>query len=346
MQANTLAVIVVTIDRPDCVRRCLEHLRKQNRPLDEIVVVDGAESESAKPVVDEFDGVLWVKNPNGFGRMTGSRNLGLLHTTSEFVAFLDDDAYAEPQWSEALLAAYDASDIGAVGGRALNDGRGESSPAERIGRIYKDGTITGGFGSDSEMPLDVDHVIGCNMSFRSSVLAELGGFNEFYPGFCCTYEEADLCMRIKRAGYRIRFAPHAVVNHVPAPRRVGRRFDARYVFGVTRNHCTLVIRNWGYWSGAAWLIPTLSVWRMGRVLAVKFAKETAKLGLKLGAVIGGALTGVVGGLIQRVRQGDDLVRRDGVGRQITEQLRSGVSKSEAADVDAEPSAEVSVVSAR
>src|SRR5580698_8034533 len=142
----TVSVIVVTLNRPDCVRRCLNCLLEQQPRPDQIIVVDASADDLTRTATAEFPGVLYLHNDNGFGRMTASRNIGLKRATGEMIAFVDDDAFARPLWLANLLAAYEQQNVGAVGGRACNGMAGEESAGVgEIGQIKSNGTLTGNF---------------------------------------------------------------------------------------------------------------------------------------------------------------------------------------------------------
>jgi GT2 family glycosyltransferase len=326
-----VTLIIVTLGRPLAVERCLKQLHEQVEPIHQIIVVDGDDNEEARPVVARYPDVLYVRNPNGFGRMTGSRNLGLLHATGDIIAYIDDDAYAHPEYGREIAAPYADPTVGAVGGRALNGVLGEESRGvDRVGRFSSFGDVEGYFGADTGKMIEVDHLIGCNMSFRAEILGELGGFHEFYPGFTSTYEEADLCMRIKKLGYRIMFNPKAVVDHEGAPRRVGKRFDAPYLFRVTRNHATMMVRN----NGLVHPLPWKFLAMMMGTQVVKLGRKVAGEGLRWGSSFAGLWVGFVGGIYQFAKQGRELRRRDQMGRDITARL--GRLKGKKAVVPAVP----------
>lgn len=92
------SVIVVTLNRPDCVQRCLECLAAQILLPDQVIVVDASPDARTRLVVDKFDDVLYVRNDNGAGNISLARNMGLLRATGDIIVFLDDDAYAHPEW--------------------------------------------------------------------------------------------------------------------------------------------------------------------------------------------------------------------------------------------------------
>ena len=114
----SVTVIIVTLNRPDCVRRCLECLESQVPRIDQIMVVDASPDDRTRVVTAEFDRVTYLRNDNGSGRMTASRNIGLTRASGEVIVFVDDDAFVHEGWLAALLAVYaEHSDAGAVGGR-------------------------------------------------------------------------------------------------------------------------------------------------------------------------------------------------------------------------------------
>jgi GT2 family glycosyltransferase len=244
--STSASIVVITFERPDHVARCLEHLEKQRTPPVQVIVIDSSVSADTERLVHErFPSVTYVGTPAGRGAMATARNIGFERATGDVVAFVDDDAYAEPDWLTHLLAPYDDPDIGAVGGRQIRRQPGELTEGiETIGRLLPDGTITGNFAADPGRIVSVDHLLGANMSFRRRVLEEIGGIRDGYFG-TCVREESDLCLRVARAGYRLVYVPDAVVEHVAAPYAKGRRFDFRYNYWAQKNHLILLVRNFG-----------------------------------------------------------------------------------------------------
>ena len=270
MTART-SVIVITLNRPDYVRKCLQCLEMQEPHPDQIIVVDSSKDDVTTAVVAEFPDVLYLRNENGFGRMTTSRNIALKQCIGEIIAFVDDDAFAHAGWLAALLATYTAPEIGAVGGRALNDVPGEATRGvDKIGKLTAFGALEGNFGADPGKILSVDHIIGCNMSFRREVLARLGGFREDFPGISGVCEDSDMSLRVRKLGYTILFNPEAVVDHIAAPQAIGKRFDPRYSYNGHRNRMVMLISNFGIFSPIVAGCILDSLWRrtysLGRFL--------------------------------------------------------------------------------
>lgn len=239
------SVIVATYSRPQHVRTCLHHLALQSLAPKEIVVVDASPDPGTRNVVAEFKSVLYLRNDRGAGHTATSRAIGVAATTGDVVVFLDDDAYAAPSWLAELLVRYLDPTVAAVGGRALNGQPGEATEGvSEIGLLLPSGKLTGFFAADPGRDVDVDHMLGANMSLRRAVLDQLGGIHDHYPGTCLR-EETDIALRARRAGYRIVYTPSAVVEHVAGPYARGRRFDTRYHYYAARNHLVLLAETLG-----------------------------------------------------------------------------------------------------
>lgn len=231
-----VSVVVATYERADALRRCLEHLQRLDDEPTEILVVDASPTSATRKVVDDFDGVGYVRNDKGLGTLPQSRRIGFEQTSGLVVAYVDDDAYVEPQWLAELAAAYDDG-VGGVVGRARRGTPGEeSAPADQVGRLFPDGRCTGNFAADIGKIIEVDHMIGCNMSVRRSALEAVGGPPDWDGGRTGQREDLFISLLITQQGWRIRYAPAADLYHEGAPTPKGERFDFRYRYEGARNH--------------------------------------------------------------------------------------------------------------
>ncbi|GAA3930556.1 glycosyltransferase family 2 protein [Microbacterium soli] len=294
---RTAVVVVATFRRPDHVRICLEHLQRQTIAPRRIVVVDASPDDETREVVAGFDRVEYRRNELGLGTLAASRAIGTVDATEDVIAFIDDDAYAEPDWLEWLLAAYEPPDVGAVGGRARMGQDGEERDGiERIGRFLRNGRLTGNFAADPQRVIEVDHMLGANMSVRTDVLRSFGGIHDYYPGTCLR-EDSDLAFRVKLAGYRIVYAPEAVVLHVAGAYSKGARFDLRYRFYGARNHILLLTTTLGWTDPHLIRYLASMAASSGAAAAAGFRDWSSKSGLRA------RLRGVGGGI---VRAGADI----------------------------------------
>lgn len=281
-----LSVCVVSYERPDFLRRCLRSLGDGLDEMAEIVVVD-ASATAMNDIADEIGRpVVYIHAPQLAGWMTRSRNEALRHVHGAIVSFLDDDVVLRPGWQRALLAAFEDQSVAAVAGRTCNGQDGEERYEPPIGRLLPDGSLTEGFASLPDRPVEVDHGIGANMSFRRSVLAELGGFRDDYPGTAIR-EDTDIFLRIRALGGRVNFIPDAAVDHLPAPHVRGARFDTRYKLYGRRNHMVLLARHDGIRS------PMLRTWAGGQFRAIRRAGGLGARVRRFGVTVVGIAWGAV-----------------------------------------------------
>ena len=174
--AADTSVVVCTYDegRWQDLAACLGSLEEQTRhPLETIVVVDHS------PVLLErvrkaFPGVRAIVNGRPRG-LAGARNSGIEAAQGKIVAFIDDDARAEPDWLENLQPCFeDPANVGA-GGALIPSWNGRKPswfPLEFywvIGCSYTGLPKTAG---------PIRNPIGANMAIRTERLREIGGFRE------------------------------------------------------------------------------------------------------------------------------------------------------------------------
>jgi GT2 family glycosyltransferase len=285
-----VSVIVVTWRRPDSVQGCLRHLAELPAGPDETLVVDGSPDDLTAAAVEAFPLVRHLPFAGGAGHMTAARNVGLLHTSGEIVALLDDDAFVRIGWLEGLLAAFADPEVGAVAGRTCSPGDSDgASTDEPVGRLLANGDLTGNFGADLPGVIAVDHGIGANMAFRRGVLAELGGFRDDFGGTELR-EDADIFLRARSLGHRAVFAPRAAVDHIGAAHVKGQRFDYRYMFWGRHNHALLLARNFGLGSSELRRWVCLEIGRIVKTEHPRLLRRLARVGMGLAAVALGCVT--------------------------------------------------------
>jgi GT2 family glycosyltransferase len=226
-----LSAAVCTRDRPALLQRALESLLRQTVPPAEILVVDNAPAsdELRTLVTSRFPCVRYLAEP--VPGLDFARNRALASARHEVLAFLDDDAVADPGWSEGLRLAFETDPRVAIcTGRV--EPLGLNTPGERLFEA------NGGFSRGRERIVLPDHAgrplhgrpapliawaisvgSGCSYAVRRDVALALGGFDEALdlgvplPGG----GDHDLLWRALRAGYAVVYEPSALAWHEHRP---------------------------------------------------------------------------------------------------------------------------------
>lgn len=182
--ANDIDVVIPTAGRPS-LGRLLEALAPQRRGLGRIFVVD--DRGGAPDLGAELPGFATVLRGGGRGP-AAARNLGWRVSSSEWVAFLDDDVIPAPGWAEALAA--DLDELGPA--VAASQGRLRVPLADRRRPTDWERSVAGLAGAAW---------ISADLTCRRRALASVGGFDErFRHAF---REDTDLALRLLRRGWQI-----------------------------------------------------------------------------------------------------------------------------------------------
>jgi GT2 family glycosyltransferase len=220
--AVSVIVCGYTEDRWDDLTRAVRSLHEQTEPAREIILVVDHCPGLLRRARAELAGVSVVPNRLANG-LAGGRNTGLAEAEGDVVAFLDDDATADPDWIARLADHYAEARVVGVGGLVKpvwESGRPRWFPPELdwvVGCSYRG--MRAGRGP-------VRNFIGANMSFRREVLEDLHGFLTSLgrvgtaPLGC---EETEFCLRVSQRypdGVLL-YEPTAAVSHRVASQRTG-----------------------------------------------------------------------------------------------------------------------------
>jgi glycosyltransferase involved in cell wall biosynthesis len=217
-------------DKLQQVLECIASLRKQSLPPDEILLVLDPVPEVLGHFKENVDNDVRIVESDGFG-LSRARNIGVKNADSDIVAFIDDDAVADPDWLKNIVQNYSDSSVVGVGGSIQplwSNNEPDWFPEELswvIGCTYK------GFPESKGV---IRNPIGCNMSFRKSALEKVGYFRADlgrFGKFLLSGEESDVSLRIKKKipDSKIINEPSAIVFH-----RIGQeRVNLKYV--ITRS---------------------------------------------------------------------------------------------------------------
>jgi GT2 family glycosyltransferase len=278
-------------------------LQKQDALPREIIIVSDHNPSLFSLLQDELSGVVVVENTEAQG-LSGARNSGVAVAQGAFVAFLDDDATAEPDWLALLYRCLQDPDVMGVGGTVEPEWLSAPPtwfPSEFywvVGCTYRG------------LPLSrvvVRNPYGGCTCYRKEVFEVSGGFRSEIgrigtrPLGC---EETELCIRVKQYWPRrfFLYEPQARIHHrVPASRVTWRYFRSRcYAEGLSK---ALVTRFVGSKDGlAAERSYTLRILPRGvlRGLRDGLLHRDRQGFLRAAAIISGLLVTTVGYLVGKL----------------------------------------------
>jgi glycosyltransferase involved in cell wall biosynthesis len=209
----------------------LQSLFEQSLPPGdfEILLIDNASTDHTRELVLELGrkhtNLRYIHEPR-IG-VAAARNRGWREAVGRWVAYLDDDCVAEPEWLEQIRKAFEEVKPapGCVGGKIslLWDG-------PRPG--WMDDAILPGLGlmdwSEEPILLDERHFFGeGNSAYPRHLLEEIGGFEEALGRIgdrLLSNEGVWVRQRIEEMGYRFYYSPHIAIHHRVATHKLSRRW--------------------------------------------------------------------------------------------------------------------------
>jgi len=265
-----VAAVVVHWQHPDDTRGCVESALADGGP--DVLVVDNG---SREPPDGRLRGLPVTILRTGENRgYAGGANVGIdaaLARGADVVVVLNDDARVRPGATAAALRVLDVDRRVAVVGPKVLLREDPSRLWLAWGRVtYRQSLVALCGAGVADGPAfarerDVDWVAGCAMWMRGTALRTLGGFDETFFAY---HEEVDWCARARERGWRVVYAPDAVVTHTgrgsgggDAAVRIRKYFAARNSILYARKHASALERA----KLACFLAGTLPL-QLGRAL--------------------------------------------------------------------------------
>lgn len=224
MGKNKLSVIICTYNRCHLLRGVFDSLVNQSvdKELYEVIVIDNNSTDNTQEITEDY-----VKRYDNFRTvieknqgLSNARNRGYQEAYGDYVAYIDDDAKATPEWCEKIINAFlnvNPEPV-AVGGEILPFYE-QKPPA-----WFKDELEIKTYGKRTgflEMPVGKCGFFGSNMTFKRDILEKYGGFSPEYGmsgeniGGC---EETELFLRICKKDPYFWYDPEILVFHLVSPR--------------------------------------------------------------------------------------------------------------------------------
>lgn len=192
----------------------LSSLLELDYPDFSVLVIDNASTDDSIPFIQQhFPQVEVHRNRRNLGFAAGI-NVGLRMTDTDIAVLLNPDIVAPQNWlRELVYPMVDDETIGIAGCKVYHpDGRLQHAG----GYVIYPQAKPGHYGANEEDTgqhdtlRDVDYVIGAALAVKRETLSRIGLLDE---GFFLYFEDVDLCMRARMAGYRVVYVPEATLIH-------------------------------------------------------------------------------------------------------------------------------------
>jgi GT2 family glycosyltransferase len=244
-----VAVVVLNWNGRDDTLECLESLMKVDYPNFEILVVDnGSSDDSVSAIRERFPEVGLLETGENLG-FAGGNNAGIaraLDGGAEFIFLLNNDTIVDSSVLGNLVTAAESTDAGGIFGAKIYY-YFEPQKLWYAGGVWADTRSHFLHVGQNEMDngvsyralAETDYACGCAFFVKASVFSEVGLLDE---KFFLTYEEADLCYRARKAGFRSYVVPDAKVWH-KVSRSMGGAGSVIFNYFMARNRLLWAEKN-------------------------------------------------------------------------------------------------------
>ena len=212
-----VSVIVATYNWKEALRTSIESLFDQSRMLDEIIVADDGSRDDTRLTIDELRKnapvpLIHVWQPDCGFRLAMSRNKGILHSTGDYLIFLDGDCFVNRRFVEDHLSLARANQF--IAGTRVNITKVRQEYIQKTGdrqiSFFSSG-IRKRFNAIrspwlAKLYYHGTGFAGANFSLWREDLYKINGFDEWYVGY--GGEDTDLALRLENAGVKKRRMVH------------------------------------------------------------------------------------------------------------------------------------------
>jgi len=243
----SISILIVNLNGRALLADCLDSLAAQDYPPErvEIILVDNGSDDDSVPFVRKsYPHVRVVEAGRNLG-FAGGNNLGARVATGDYLALINNDARADPNWLRALAELLEEQPEVACAASRILDQDGKTidfvGPVMNLyGRAFQidEGMpVVPGFYDE---PRELLAPCGGAMMIRRDVFWQVGGFDEDYVAY---FEDLDLGWRLWLYGYKVLFVPQAIVYHRQHQTGSGFPVEQRYTLSEA-NALRTVIKNY------------------------------------------------------------------------------------------------------
>lgn len=210
-----VSVLLLLYNRAELTLSCLQSLLPQlEQTAAEVVLVDNASRDETGLLLERVRGATIIRNRDNRGYSRGV-NQAAEAASGDYLLLLNNDTHVHRDSLATAVRFLNAQpDVGAVGGRViLLDGTLQEAGCSiwRNGHILQYGRGDSPTAPQYLFQRDVDYCSGVFLMTRRQLFARMGGLDpSFSPAY---FEDADYCVRLWRAGWRVVYLPDVSLLH-------------------------------------------------------------------------------------------------------------------------------------
>lgn len=223
-----VSVFIVTYNSSSLLSACLDSLLTQSYGNIDIIVVDNDSSDDTVDLLlKHYPQIQLIANTTNLG-FGNANNLALKHAKGDYIALLNPDATLPTNCIELAVQHMESNPEVGMGGGLLQNQHLEWQPSARkfpsllnewlvlsgLANRFSKNRFFGRFDrswADPHEPAIVDWVPGAFAILRRNLINQI---NLFDPRFFLYYEEVDLCRRIYKAGFCVKYWPDLMITHI------------------------------------------------------------------------------------------------------------------------------------
>ena len=222
-----VSILIPTCDHWQMLKKCIDSLEKSTWENYEIILIENNSKESETfAFYDSLKSNPKIKQLYWKGEFNFSaiNNFAVSHANGEYIVLLNNDTEViSPNWIEEMLMFAQRKDVGAVGAKLyFPNGKiqhgGDIYANEPNHTFFKFPVDSNGYENRLTVVQNYSMVTAACMMISRKVYDSMSGLNE---NFAVGYNDVDMCLRIRKAGYQIVWTPYAELYHKESESRGG-----------------------------------------------------------------------------------------------------------------------------
>ena len=221
-----ISIIVVACNVKELIEECFTAVKDSNDSLNkELIYVDNGSTDGTTELIKEkFPDTIIIESPTNLGFIRAN-NLAYQKAKGKYILMLNSDAFVGKDTLQESFDFIEQNPECGVMGCRLIDREGNMQPSARyfptpwkffitnLGLVNNNISFLKGIDDmekDHNRIFECDWVVGCYLLVRKKIVDELDFF--LREDFYMYYDEPDLCIRIKRKGWKVYFYPNDVIH--------------------------------------------------------------------------------------------------------------------------------------